>query len=366
MRASRKPLVYLFMLLSLILCARGARAGSGKSPPVPQQAAQQPAAGSVLTPTPAHAAVAAPGAVRPDSSGDLVFGEPIRYHNLTLVPVGTLRRGPFQRYTLLEQGLKDRSLEVRELSGNVEQAQVSAVEVRNRGNDPVYLLGGEMILGGKQDRIIQQDTVLGTGGAWQKVAVFCVERGRWAGQNMQFQSGGAVAHVALRTAALTGSQGAVWAEVARSNLQHGTQSQTDTYRRTIQNEALRGKIDPYRQQLLQLFPRDLQLAGLVVGINGQIRVADLFGNPVLFGQLRDKLLSSYILEALGAREDRVAPVLSKGAAQDWLQEARQAKKGKAESAGRAQSYRKESASSVGMETIDAASAAPVREVYIKK
>ena len=34
------------------------------------------------------------------------------------------------------------------------------MEVRNGGKHPVYLLGGEMILGGKQDRIIQHDTVI--------------------------------------------------------------------------------------------------------------------------------------------------------------------------------------------------------------
>ena len=41
-------------------------------------------------------------------------------------------------------------------------------------------------------------------------------------------------------------------------------------------------------------PRDIQLAGVVFAINGDIRVADLFGNPLLFGKLQNKLLTAYV------------------------------------------------------------------------
>src|SRR5262249_55175655 len=155
-----------------------------------------------------------------------------------------------------------KTLAVREIAGHAEEAQVNAVEVRNTGHEPVYLLGGEMILGGKQDRIIQQDTVLEASGPWTKVAVFCVERGRWTGQNMEFASAGAIAQPSLRGAAMTGSQSAVWEEVAKNNAKHGTQSQTETYRRTIQNADLRGRIEPYRKQLISMLPAHVQLAGL--------------------------------------------------------------------------------------------------------
>lgn len=333
----------------------------GSPPPRIFAAASPPGAQA-----PPGAAVASPGAVRESSASELSFGEPIQYHNITLVPVSTGRKGPFQRYTLLEQGLRARTLAVREVAGQSDAAQVNAVEVRNSGHEPVYLLGGEMILGGKQDRIIQQDTVLGPGGAWTKVAVFCVERGRWDGQKMEFAAGGAIAQPSLRGAAMSGSQGAVWAEVARNNEQHGTQSQTETYRRTIQNEKLRGRIEPYRRELLSRLGAGEQLAGVIFAVNGQIRVADLFGNPVLFSELKDKLLSSYILEGLGQREDLSAPPLSRAAAADWLGKARAAKKAGGKAAGRAMTFSKDSAEAIGSETNDPMQAAPVRETYIRK
>ena len=45
-----------------------------------------------------------------------------------VVPVGTTAQGPFQNYTLLEEGLKARTLAVRELRGNSGEAEVNAVD----------------------------------------------------------------------------------------------------------------------------------------------------------------------------------------------------------------------------------------------
>jgi hypothetical protein len=241
---------------------------------------------------------------------------------------------------------------------------VNAVEVRNTGNYPVYLLGGEMILGGKQDRIIQSDAIVPNTSKWTRVAVFCVEHGRWSGQNMKFAAGKALAHVALRQAALTGEQGKVWAEVSAKNRQQGTSNATDTYRRTIQNENVRGKIAPYREHIVKLLPGDKRLAGMIFAINGKIRVADLFGNPVLFGDVRDKLLSAYILEALGQQVDRSAAPISAKAAKGFIDAGRKAKRMAAPSSGRSKNYKFEDKQLVGGETTD--NGAKVRETYMSK
>src|SRR5688572_27036639 len=67
------------------------------------------------------------------------YGDPIVYQNITLVPVHTSETGPFQRYALLEHGLREKSLEVRELAGQASEAQVSQVEVKNSGKLAVFL-----------------------------------------------------------------------------------------------------------------------------------------------------------------------------------------------------------------------------------
>jgi hypothetical protein len=323
-------------------------AGRGRSNPMPE--------------------IAAPNAVRAQSSGELTFGTAVVYQNLSLVPVmvSAKEKSTFQKYTLLEGGLEDKTLAVRELKGQASEAQVNAVEVKNSGKAPVYLLGGEMILGGKQDRIIQNDTVVPSDNHWTKVSVFCVEQGRWTGGNMKFAAGQALAHVGLREAAMSGDQSKVWAAVAKKNRQQGTQNSTDTYRRTIQNEKVRAKIAPYREEILKLLPKDAQLAGLIFAINGKIRVADLFGNPVLFADLKSKLLSAYILEALDQQVIKNAPTLNAAAAEHFVGKARQLKKVKQSSSGRSINYKLEDKDQIGSETVDQGTGKKVRETYIVK
>lgn len=293
------------------------------------------------------------------------YGDPIQYRNITLIPVTSTEPGPFRRYTLLEQGLKAKTFAVRERAGSSDEAEVNEIEVRNKGTDPVYLLGGEMILGGKQDRIIQTDTIVAADGKWQKVAVFCVEQGRWQGQRMEFSGSGAVAHLDLQAAAMSGDQGKVWAAVAKSNEAHGTTSETQTYRRTIQNGKVRQRIAGYRSELEKLLPT-APIAGVIFAINGEIQVADLFGNPELFGALREKLLSAYILEALEHDVDADAKPLAKSVGAGFVEDAKKAPtQGKLKSL-RGVTTRKESDAALSSEVVDELDGAPVRSTYINK
>ena len=310
--------------------------------------------------------IATPGAVKAKKAATIEMGAPIQFHNISVVPVMTTKRGPFQKYTLLEDGLAKRTLAVRELKGNSGEARVNSVEVKNTGADPVYLLGGEMILGGKQDRIIARDTVVAANEKWVRVSVFCVEQGRWRGGNMKFQSGKAMADVSVRRAAMSGDQGEVWKQVSKKNAIHGTESATQTYRRTIQNSGVRKKVRPYVKELASKLPADRRLAGLVFGINGKIHVADIFGNPVLFGDLSEKLLSAYVLEALGHQVVRDARPVSRKAAGQFVGKGRKAKGKKVTKSGRAKSIAKEETDFIGAETVDDETGETVRETYIGK
>jgi hypothetical protein len=351
----------------VMILAPGARAGEGggKGGRRTPEASRDPTPGRA-SPAGPQQGIAFPNAVRPREAGDLNFGEPLKFHNLTLVPVSTMDQGPFDQYTLLETGLAQKTLEVRELAGKSGEAQVSAVEVKNSGAHSVYLLGGEMILGGKQDRIIERDTVIPPGHSFIKVAVFCVEQGRWRGQNMKFASGQAMADLGVRQAALSGDQSRVWAEVAKKNQLHGTQNATSTYRRTIQKPELRAQIAPLRRRLLAQLPRDGQLSGFVFAINGQIRAADLLGNPVLYRDLQEKLLSAYILEALGHQVLAGAPVVNAKAAGQFVGKARAAAKVKVKGSGSSLNYKLESDLVIGSETLDGRTGKKVRETYFGK
>ena len=59
-------------------------------------------------------------------------------------------------------------------------ASVNQLVLINRGKRPLVLLAGELISGGKQDRIIAKDRIVAPGADPLPLDVFCVEHGRWS------------------------------------------------------------------------------------------------------------------------------------------------------------------------------------------
>jgi hypothetical protein len=248
----------------------------------------------------APVALAQPSPAPELSLGDYEAGEPVLAYNLAVVPLHTRKGPPYDDYTVLEEAQAAKKVSIRELDAD---GTVRELRVHNRDERPLYLVGGELLLGGKQDRMVQNDVVLDPGER-QRVPVFCVEQGRWNGQSLAFQPALAVAHPDLRRAALFAEQGAVWGEVARKSQVSGVSSPTGTYRRVFQDAALRQRIGQYLDEIQGKLPRDERLAGVAVAINGDLEVVDVFDSPKLYAKLERKLLASYVLAALEKQPGR--------------------------------------------------------------
>jgi hypothetical protein len=231
---------------------------------------------------------------------DFEAGEPVLAYNLAVIPLHTRKSPPYDDYTVLEEAQAARKVSVSEVGND---GSVPELVVRNRDERPLYLLGGEVVLGGKQDRMVQSDVVLDPKER-RRIPVVCVEQGRWEGQDLTFQPGIAVAHPSLRRAALFSEQGAVWGEVARKSQVSGVSSPTGTYRRVLQDAKLRQRISQYLDEVQAKLPRDGRMAGLAVAINGELEVVDVFDSPTLYSKLERKLLASYVLAALEKQPGR--------------------------------------------------------------
>src|SRR4029077_13983343 len=93
-------------------------------------------------------------------------------------------------------------------------AQVNQLVLVNRGKRPLILLAGEVVSGGKQDRIIAKDRIVPVGAAPLPLDVFCVEHGRWTGGSDKFFAGNLMGHPSVREqAAIEQDQSQVWAAV---------------------------------------------------------------------------------------------------------------------------------------------------------
>lgn len=63
-------------------------------------------------------------------------------------------------------------------------AEVNRLMVINSSGKPLYLMPGEVISGGQQDRTIGQEIVIQSTGKPTAIDAFCVEQGRWRGRSV--------------------------------------------------------------------------------------------------------------------------------------------------------------------------------------
>ncbi len=83
----------------------------------------------------------------------------------------------------------------------------------NRSKRPLLLLAGELVSGGKQDRIIGKDRIVPVGSEPLPLDVFCVEHGRWS-SGSRFSAAKTMVHPSVREqAAVAKDQNDVWAAV---------------------------------------------------------------------------------------------------------------------------------------------------------
>jgi hypothetical protein len=284
------------------------------------------------------------------SSGYKVL-EPIRHGNLTVFPVVAAKSYPTAQFLTLDEGLRSGEVVVTE-AGSVQGlirrpsvpairhdgAQVNRLVLVNNSKRPLLLLAGEIVTGGKQDRVIGKDRIVPPESDSVDLNVFCVEPGRWVATSEHFGAseamyGGAggggsrgavpmamMAQPSVRAKAMADKdQHAVWDEVrkqqaaetlelsAAAPVAAGQIAQTSSYAKVMENEDVKKQVDAvarpieinYQSLIRQL--RDRNAVGVVVAVNGRIIWADVFASTDLLEKYWPKLVRSYASEAVVTR-----------------------------------------------------------------
>jgi hypothetical protein len=218
--------------------------------------------------------------------------DPILQKQLAIYPVISEKpAGPPVQYLTLAAGLERKEVQVRE-KGN--GGQVNEVQVTNKSARPLLLVGGEIILGGQQDRVMSQD-VLVPPGKTKSVAVFCVEHGRWNGSQQFGRSGGMVDAEVKLHAKYNKDQSKVWEEVARKTAALKATSDTGTYRTLAEGSRGQEVMKPFVDGVktaLDKHPEKARMVGLITAVNGKLLSMDLFADPQLFALYRDRLVEA--------------------------------------------------------------------------
>lgn len=249
-----------------------------------------------------------PSAVHPDldlGDASLAWSEPVEVENLKLWPIlETNAKDPAARpaYLTLDEALGTGVATV------VETGSVQALELVNESDRPILLLSGEVLQGGRQDRIIAHDTEIPPGER-MPLASFCVEHGRWSANDGDanggkvFCSAGLIAANSVRSAAqVAGSQSQVWSNVACANDANDVTSTTGAYLATGADPKLQERVKQHAAQLIEWLEQHPDAIGFVAAVDpgkeSEEVAAELFGDAHLFRAYREKLVRSYCLDAL--------------------------------------------------------------------
>jgi len=284
-----------------------------------------------------------PASELPQTSRYLLL-EPIRSGNLTVFPVVSNKTYDTGEFITLDEGIRSgdvvvteagqarglirRRLKDHEVMQQGRDAEVNRLVLVNNSKRPLLLLAGEIVTGGKQDRVIGKDRIVPPESDPVDLSVFCVEPGRWVAANgkADFSAGraggvvgGVVAAPSVRAPAMSAkNQQQVWHQVdrakqamAESVVVNGAPlpevESTTSYARVVENKDVQKQVDSiaepvqrnYESVIHQL--RDKNAVGVVVAVNGEVVWADIFASTQLLQKYWPKLVRSYATEAVITR-----------------------------------------------------------------
>lgn len=284
--------------------------------------------------------------------GDWRLLEPITYENLTVFPVVSSGGYDTSQFLTLEEGLSSGQIIVREQGAETmvrtrdtnrqyvtnSGPSVNQLVLLNRSKRPLLLLSGELVSGGKQDRVIAKDRIVAPGSDPLPLNVFCVEHGRWSAGS-QFTAAKTIVHPSVREqAAVKKNQSEVWDSVTAgstysysarpSGVGGGSgvatppaaaapprlsrrdvdatlrnEAPTQSYEKLYGSRRVGESVESLVAEVQRRFRRETsglkgeRVVGVVIAYGGEVAWSDIFASGDLFDQYWSKLLRSYAVEA---------------------------------------------------------------------
>jgi hypothetical protein len=287
--------------------------------------------------------------------GDYKLLAPISHGDLTIFPVVSATTHDTTQFLTLDEGIRSGEVQVME-RGNIggmirhrpherpytDSAQVNQLVLVNSSKRPLILLAGEVVTGGKQDRVVGKDRIVPAESDPLDLSVFCVEHGRWVGTDGKFDTHASVmAQPSVRKKVMADAdQNKVWgavssakatmsAKVAASPAVAGrgpggetiggplpsatpgtgvsalqALNETSSYAKVIENGAVKEQMQAITEPMQKAYEsvikqlRNQNAVGVVVAIRGRVVWADIFANNALLSKYWPKLLQSYAAESL--------------------------------------------------------------------
>ena len=252
----------------------------------------------------------------------------------------------------------------------VETGRVNELQIENTGAEQVFIQAGDIVKGGKQDRVLTVSLLLPAKSGSVPIASFCVEQGRWSARGkedhrevLERHGGDAVAigvaghggaagrgqgsprrtqradHGAARRArptrpATSSGRFGIRLPTTQRKLSQGlgaavaSPQSTSSLQLSLENEKLKEARTAYIKALQPGGEKDADVVGYVVAINGKMSAANIYPSNALFRKMWEKQLAAVVTEAIGEKPGAApaaTPPPPAPAVKDFLAEAEKGK-----------------------------------------
>lgn len=215
----------------------------------------------------------------------------------------------------------------------VETENVNELKIENTGSEAVFIQSGDIVKGGKQDRVITSSLVVQPNSGEIPLAAFCVEQGRWAARGTESVARFASSYesVPSREAKLAmkaprevtatagirpgreqggySRQSDVWSSVAKTqqklsgslNADVASPTSASSLQLSLENEKLQAARRTYTDALQAAGENGADIIGYAFAVNGRLNSADVYASNGLFRKMWNKQLQAAATEAIGEK-----------------------------------------------------------------
>ena len=209
---------------------------------------------------------------------------------------------------------------------------VNTLAVENLSADhELFLQSGDIVKGGKQDRIIADDMLVGAKSGKVPCRANCCEQSRWqprAGEvatKFEKSTDFAVGND-IKIANASGQQGEVWKNVEQAqkalsqNLGKPVTANASptSLQLALEDKDLRAKVADFERSLAGLANAYPDAVGVVMAVNGQVIASDVYGSKELFRKAWPKLLKSAAVDAVAQQPTGATPMAERSEAVAFL------------------------------------------------
>ena len=231
------------------------------------------------------------------------YDSAVSYKNLRVIPIRNKGKAGslssiLQNTVSFSQALQQGLVTVQE-RGTASTENVHWLSLYNNSDKNVFVSSGEVLAGGRQDRMVSKDTIVLAKSGRIDLPVMCVEEGRWSEKDKKFiYSKMANTHL-RKTLDESRNQVLLWKEINNQLEKDKIKNKTLSYLSRDKDKAFIALQNDYWQFLEPWFARqrDSNVVGIVCMSGDKIIGSDIFISKNLFYGKLQPLIMGYIEEA---------------------------------------------------------------------